>query len=343
MKRYKNKKIGSIYAAAAFIGLKPEEAKKLLLIKTAKELRANWDYRKYGLKIKEAREKLEKAASRQSYHYDEIIHLSPYDHCPSVINYLQAKKAQKIERSANLSLKGRLPDASNLEEIREYTNGYGYGYGCVVALGANDLIIERHEHVTWSEKRNRHWPESTSTSYSVTLISKVGDTIATSKFDSRRGDWLQKIGIDLGLQTSKRTPITQTGSMVPIRKIKKNNLVITKMRLFEIGFQVFCVSANQIHSHALGVSQAMVGLTQKIEARRLNLLCDSDVVTIAKAKKLGFCQIGIQEFIHELGFDGWRSATAGEIREAIQTIDITPWISELTSMGILKETSDTAS
>jgi hypothetical protein len=79
----------------------------------------------------------------------------------------------------------------------------------------------------------------------------------------------------------------------------------------------------------------VTGLSRKIKAHRQNLLDDSEVITVHKAKRMGYCQQGIDLFREQLGWAGVKSATAGEIREAIKETDVTPWLRELVALGIL--------
>ncbi|MFN9027535.1 MAG: hypothetical protein ACK5VX_15205, partial [Akkermansiaceae bacterium] len=57
------KKLGEIYLNAKALGLNPKQARKLLIEKNALKLREQWNYRKLGLKIDEAREALAKAST----------------------------------------------------------------------------------------------------------------------------------------------------------------------------------------------------------------------------------------------------------------------------------------
>lgn len=331
----KKKKIGTIYAAAMSIGLTPDKAKKLLLVQNATELRSQWDYRAYGWKIKDARAALTAAASSPSFHESCKENHKPYCYCPTVIHYLHDKEVREMERLNNLSMIDSLPAVDTIEDIKISTNGYGYGFGCVVQLEENFLVIKRIEEVTWSEKKSWKWPERRSTHYSISLISAAGDTLRDEKLENRTGDWLQKVGIALDLPTVTRTAVTQTGSMVPVRKFSKMHYVITELRLFGTGFTIYCVSKENFHFHASSPPEAIRGLQRKMRAHKMNLLDDDDVVTLKKVEQLGFCPVGIQEFLNELGWGGRKSATAGEIREAIRHIDVSPWVSELIAIGII--------
>jgi hypothetical protein len=332
----KHNKIGSIYAAALTIGLTPEKAKNLLRIESASELREQWDYRALGMKIAEARAALATVATRKSYHHRKPGNYRPYHFCPQILAYLKKKKARDTMRESNLKKIAVLPAAQSLEEMKQYTNGYECGYGCVTTLEESFLVIERNEAVTWSDKKSWKWPTSRHTTYSLTLISAAGDTIANASLDNRKGDWLEKIGIALGLATGARTPISQTAAMIPVREINKLDLTITELRLFGTGFAIYCAKKENIHFHGKSKREAIRGLFRKMRARDQKLLDDTALVTLKMAEKFGFCQIGINEFLSELGWCDRKSATAGEVRLAIQNIDVSPWVSELAAIGIIK-------
>lgn len=341
MKKHQQHKktIGSIYQAAIAIGLTPVKANEFLRIKNASDLKKKWDYHKLCLTIIEARKELAKAASRPSYHKTRKKAHSPYECCPTVIDYLKAKEARALERSTNLATIKKLQFVDKLEDLKLHTNGYGYGYGCVVMLEDNFLVIQRLEHVTWSDKKSRKWPESRSTTYTISLISAIGDKIRSANLESRNGDWLLKVGTALDLPTTTRTAVTQTGSMIPVREFVKLHCVITELRLFGVGFTIYCATKENLHFHASSLREAIRGLHWKMQARKLDLLDDDAMVTLTMARKLGFCPMGIEVFLRELGWEGRTSATAGEIREAIRHIDVSPWVSELVSIGIIKKSN----
>jgi hypothetical protein len=329
------KKIGNIYAQAQALNLIPEQARELARIKSATELRKQWDYRALGMTVDAARCALEKASTRPSRHRQQPHIADAYQYCPRVKRYLKVKAARMQERRKNLDLIAMQDEARSLEEINDLTAGFGYGYGCVVPMGENFLLIKRDEHTTWSDRKSWKWPTSRSTEYSLTYISALGDTVASAKLDSRKGDWLGKIGDLFDLQTAKRSAVTQTAAMVPVREYRKLNIHITELRLFGLGFSAFCASRGDTHFHASTEREAIIGLARKIKAHQQNLLDDSAVITVDKAKRMGFCSMGINLFRDHLGWQGVRSATAGEIREAIRDIDVTPWTRELVTLGIL--------
>jgi hypothetical protein len=331
----KPRKIGTIYANAKALNLTPEQARNLSRIGTASDLRKQWDYRALGFKIEDARCALAKASTQASYHRKQSSCYDAYQYCPRVRRYLKEKEKRMCDRRVNLSLIGRLDEAQSLDEIHLKTNGFRYGYGCVVSIGGNALVIERDEHKTWSDRKSWTWPTSQSTEYSLTHISAQGDTLAAAKLDSRKGDWLGKVGIALGLQTAKRSPITLTASMVPVREFSKLNVQITELRLYGVGFSAFCASRGDTHFHASTVREAIMGLARKIKAHQQNLRDDSEVITLNMAKKMGFCPMGISLFCEQIGWQGVKSATAGAIREAIRDIDVTPWVHELVALGII--------
>jgi hypothetical protein len=334
-KQQPKEKIGSIYASAIAIGLTPEKAKKLLQLKNATELRAQWDYRSRGMTIMDARAALASAATRQSYHSSQSGKFLPYQFCPLVLDHLTAKKEHDKTRQSNFAKIATSQLANTLEEMKHFTNGYDCGYGCFVLLEENFLVIKRNESVTWSDKKSWKWPTSRHTSYSLTLISPAGDTIASALLENRNGDWLEKVGLALGLATGKRNQINQTASMIPVRKTKRFDLTITELRLFGVGFSIFCASRENFHYHASSQHEAIRGLVRKMYAHKANLLDDSKLVTLQQARKLGFCPTGIQEFLKELGWEGRISSTAGEIRQAIRNVDVSPWMPELVTIGIL--------
>lgn len=329
------KKIGSIYASAIAIGLKPEKAKALSRFTSASSLRSHWDYRALGLDFTQARKALAQASSLQSRHYGKELSLHPYRFSPRVLIHIAHKEKRQRERQINLSLLQTLPEARSLAEIQNRTNGFGHGYGCVILLSGFFLVLKRLESTTWNKNKNWKWPESRSTDYSITLISEQGETLGTTEVKNRKGDWLERVGTALNLMTATRTAITQTASMVPFDKYKEKGFEITELRLFGLGFRAYCASEDDNHYHAATPREAIVGLERKMKARKQNLLADSDLVTLGKAKKMGFCQIGIREFLAEIGWQGCKAATAGEIRAAIQNIDVSPWRTELISLGIL--------
>ncbi len=331
-----NKKPGTRYLEALQIGLTPSIALDLCEIKDAAKLRKEWDYRAHGLNITTARQALQKVMSRCSYHKTSKREYRPYEFCPNVRDYIKTKAERDNRRLGNLRLIADAPEAQNLASIKELTDGYyGHGYKCFVCLEKNRLLIKRHEDVTWSEKKSRHWPISRKTTIILTLISEAGDTITTTTLESRSGDWLQRAGVELGLEVSKRSAITQTGSMIPIKSYSKLCFRITELRLFGVGFPMYCAMLGDQHYHANTAHAAIRGLVHKLHARKQGVLHDDAVVTRGMCAKLGFCLIGTQEFLDEIGMGSCRSATAGEIREAIRDIDISPWKSELETLGII--------
>jgi len=333
-------KHGAIFSNAMALGLAPEKARELLQIKDAKQLREQWDYRKLGLKIEEARNALRNASSSTSYHRAPEIDNSPYVHCPRVKEHLKQLAERNKQREKNLRLIANAAEALTLGEILQETNGYGYGYSCKIALMTGWLVIERIEHAVWSECKSRKWPVSRATWYKATHISATGDTLAYAEIDHRKGDWLEKVGLTLGLQTSERNATTMTGAMVPVSRNCKNNVEITEMRLFGTGFTLFCASLADTHYHAATARDAVMGLSRKIKAHRQNLLDDSEVITVQMAKRMGFCQEGIDLFCAHLGLVGVKSVTAGRIRAAIEDVDVSSWHRELVALGILPAASN---
>jgi len=68
-------------------------------------------------------------------------------------------------RTENRRLVDSTKEHRSIAEINDSLGGYPCGYACQIVLADARIIIERNEEVTWSKKRNRHWPESTSTSH----------------------------------------------------------------------------------------------------------------------------------------------------------------------------------
>lgn len=332
---HQHPKFGSVFANAMALGLTPEKARDLLQQKDAKQLREQWDYRKLGLKIQAARDALREASSRRSYHRAPETDNTPYANCPRVKERLKQLAERNKQREMNLRLIADAAEASTLGDISQETNGYGYGYSCKIALVTGWLVIERIEHATWSERKSRKWPVSRATWYRATHISAEGDTLACVEIDHRKGDWLEKVGLALGLQTGERNATTMTGAMVPVSRNCRNNVEITEMRLFGAGFALFCATLADTRYHAATARDAVMGLSRKIKAHRHNLLDDSEVITVQKAKRMGFCQEGIDLFRAHLGLVGVQSVTTGRIRAAIEDVDVSSWHRELVALGII--------
>ncbi|MFN4805243.1 MAG: hypothetical protein ACK5LH_04620 [Akkermansiaceae bacterium] len=334
------KKLGEIYLNAKALGLNPKQARKLLIEKNALKLREQWNYRKLGLKIDEAREALAKASTCRSYHEEPECSDEAYDYCPRVKEHLVQMEIRKNKRDENLRLIESAEQAETLAAIQQLTNGYECGYKCKIALGDHWLVIQRFEHTVWSENKNRKWPLSSTTSYAATCISALGDILSYTGFDHRKGDWLGKIGDAIGLKTSERNAITMTSGMVPVRESNMLGVKITKMRMYGIGFPLYCASHADTHFHATSSREAVKGINRKIKAHQQSLLDDTEVVTLSKAKRMGFCQPGIDLFRSYYGLMGVRSVTAGQIRAAISESDVSSWHQELALLGILPKTSE---
>jgi len=334
---------GSVYVNAQAIGLNPVQALKLLKFTSAAELRTHWNYRALGFSIAEARDALAIACSRKSRHGRNQPCLTPYQFCPRVQNYfaMRAKRhAMRVKRDAdrraNLHQLSLYEEASSIERIMELTGGYGYGYGCRIALGDSQLLILRIEDVTWSDKKSRHWPESRETTYQTKLMSAAGDTLASSSFPARRGDWLAEAGKCLGLPIGLKCSVSQTASMIPVSSEIHRGIKITRLRLFGTGFEMCCAESFGINYHAATRLEAIRGLVGKARAHRRNLVGDDKTITMAQVKKLNFCPTGIAAFLDAIDLDGRKSLKAGEIRSAMRGVDITPWATELKMMGLIE-------
>jgi hypothetical protein len=334
---------GSVYANAQAIGLDPFQALKLLKFTSAAELQTHWNYRAHGFKIEEARYALAIASSRKSRHKRYVTPLQPYQFCPRVLKYraMLAKRDAMLakrdaDRHANLTELSQYREASSIEQITTLTAGYGYGYGCRLSLGDCQLLIKRIEDVTWSDRKSHHWPVSTGTSYQTTLMSATGDTLASSSFSARRGDWLAEAGKCLGLPIGLKNPVSQTASMIPVSSETYRGIKITRLRLFGTGFEMCCAESFGINYHAATRLEAIRGLVGKARAHRRNLVGDDKVITMAQAKKLGFCPTGIAAFLCEIDLDGRKSLKAGEIRSAMRGVDVSPWASELKMIGLIE-------
>lgn len=327
---------GSVYANAQAIGLDPFQALKLLKFTSAAELRTHWNYRGLGFSIAEARDALANACSRKSRHYRYVTPLRPYQFCPRVQNYLAMRAKRRADRRANLTEFSQYREATSIEQVTTLTGGYGHGYGCRIALGNSQLLIKRIEDVTWSDRKIRHWPESTETSYQTKLMSATGDTLASSSFSARRGDWLADAGKCLGLPIGVKNPVTQTASMIPVSFETHRGIKITRLRLFGTGFEMCCAESFGINYHAATRLEAIRGLVGKARAHRRNLVGDDKTITLAQVKKLGFCPTGIAAFLGAIDLDGRKSLKAGEIRSAMKGVDISPWATELKMLGIIE-------
>ena len=334
---------GSVYANAQALGLDPVQALKLLKFTSAAELRTHWNYRAHGFKIEEARDALAIASSRKSRHKRYVTPLQPYQFCPRVLKYhamrakLNAIRAKRdADRRANLTELSQYREASSIEQITTLTGGYGHGYGCRLSLGDCQLLIKRIEDVTWSDRKSYHWPVSTGTSYQTTLMSADGDTLASSSFSARKGDWLAEVGRGLGLPLGLKNAVSQTASMIQVSFETLRGIKITRLRLFGAGFEMYCAEAFGINFHAGTHLEAVRGLFEKARAHRRNLVGDDKVITMAQAKKLGFCSTGIASFLSTIDLDGRKSLKAGEIRAAMSGVDVSPWASELKMIGLIE-------
>lgn len=334
---------GSVYANAQALGLNPVQALELLKFNSAAELRTRWNYQALGFTIAEARNALGSACSRKSRHSRNQPCLKPYQFCPRVLTHyaMRAKRQAMLDkrdadRSANLTQLSQCREASSIEQITELTGGYGHGYGCRIALGDRILLVERIEVATWSDKKSRHWPESTETSYKTTLMTAAGDTLASSSFTARRGDWLAEAGKCLGLPTGLKNSVSQTASMIPVAFETHRGIKITRLRLFGTGFEMCCAEAFGINFHAAPRLEAIRGLFGKARAHRRNLVGDDKTITLAQVKKLGFCSTGIASFLSTIDLDGRKSLKAGEIRAAMSGVDISPWAAELKMIGLIE-------
>jgi len=329
-------KIGRIYANAQAIGLNPYQALMLLKIQSAAEIRKHWDYRALGFTIDDARNALKSASSIKTWHKKRTTHFAPYHYCPRVREYLSKRSIRNAERAKNQDQLARVKEASSIDEITELTAGYGHGYDCRIALDNRQLLIRRIEDVSWSNKKSRHWPESRETSYQAKLISADGDTLASSSFTARRGDWLAEVGKALGLSIGQRNSVSQTASMIPVSSKDFRGIKITRLRLFGEGFDMYCAESFGTNFHAETRLESIRGLIRKARAHQKDLLGDDEVITMAKAKKLGLCETGIASFLFQIDLGGRKSAKAGEIRSAMMGIDISPWISELRMIGLIE-------
>jgi hypothetical protein len=240
------------------------------------------------------------------------------------------------DRSANLTQLSQYREASGIEQVTALTAGYGYGYGCLISLGDSKLLIKRIEKVKWSDKKSRHWPESTETSYQTTLMTADGDTLASSSFSARKGDWLAEVGRGLGLPIGLKDSVSQTASMIPVAFETHRGIKIIRLRLFGTGFEICCAEAFGINFHAATRLEALRGLVGKARAHRRNLVGDDKTITMAQAKNLGFCSTGIASFLSTIDLDGRKSLKAGEIRAAMSGVDISPWAAELIMIGLIK-------
>jgi len=330
------KRIGTVYANAQAIGLNPFQASKLLDMESATELRKQWNYRALGFKIGDAWNALRSACSRKSRHNNRKTHFSPYCFCPRVKKYRDDRRKRDAERSINLAQLSQCDEASSIDQIAELTGGYPDDYGCRIVLGNKQLLIKRIEDVTWSDKKSRHWPESRVTYYQTTLISADGDTLASSSFNARRGDWLAEVGKSLGLPVGLKSPVTQTASMIPVSSSIHRGIEVTQLRLFGEGFEMYCAEFLGTNFHAETRHDSIQGLFRKIEAHQSNLLGDDEVITMARAKKSGLCDEGIAIFLSAIGLDGRKSPKAGEIRSAMEGVDISVWTTELRKIGLIK-------
>ena len=329
-------KTGRIYANAQAIGLNPYQAQMLQKVYSAAELRKLWDYRALGFTIEDARKALESACTQKSQHRKIKTCFCPYHFCPRVSEYLRKQSIRNAERAKNQHQLARANEASSIAEITELTAGYGHGYDCRIALENGQLLIERIEDVTWSKNKSRHWPLKRQTSYQTTLINADGDTLASSSFTARRGDWLADVGKALGLSIGQRNSVSQTASMIPVSSEIYRGIKITRLRLFGEGFDMYCAEFVGTNFHAETRLESIRGLFRKVRVDRQTLLHDDEEITMTRAKKFGFCDTGIAAFLNEIDLDGRKSAKAGEIRSAMEEIDISPWVSELRMIGLIE-------
>ncbi len=264
------KKIGFIYLAALAIGLTPNKAKELLKIESFEALREKWDYRAHNLNIKEARAALLAASSRPSIHLNEKENYRPYQFCPAILAYVIKRKDRDEVRESNLKKIAKYSVAITLDEVTRFTNGLYCGFGCVLPLKENSLLIERNEKVIWSKNASLKLPVARHATFSFRLISSDGDTIASGAIKTRMGDWLGKIGVSLGLVTGELTPITQTASMIPVWQHEQGGMTIIELRLFGVGFSSYCATADNFHFHAPSKQEAIRGLLRKMRAAYTN-------------------------------------------------------------------------
>jgi len=219
---------------------------------------------------------------------------------------------------------------------RKCVKGYGYGYSCRIELGEEVVVIERREYCTWDEKK--HWPTSTSTDYMAHRIGANLQTVASVRFDSRRGDWLQALGVSLGLQTGERTSLTQSGALIPRSKKLRHGIRLTTLRLYGSGFSVYCAEAWGLNFHAQDEAAAVKGLVKKRRAdmaKKPGRLDGRAILSREAASRLGFCEAGIAAFLAEIGLEGKDEAKVSEIRAAMRGHDLSPWIKELKLIGLL--------
>lgn len=338
---------GTRHASALAVGLTPERAYELLQSKLpAAELRGRWNYRAFGLKIDDAKRLLAKCASeteskkrRQNNDttFDAPESLPSYPYCPKVQDYLKRKQARDSARTKNLRELAGAPEAENLEEINEYLRGFGHGYECKVRLGVNWLLLERIEDATW--EKNRHWPVTQTTAYRAQLINAEGDATESYRFSARRGDWLGQVGAGLGLPCVARTAVTQSSALIPVSEKERRNIRFTTLRLYGLGVTEVAAQGFGTTFHAPTVREALAGLVLKARKKKKVLrkyLDDSAILTIEDAENLGFCGLGVREFLREIALEDRQKAKVGEIRRRMRSHDISPWVTELVSIGLLR-------
>jgi hypothetical protein len=127
---------------------------------SANDLRAIWDYRAAGLKIDDARAKLE-AWNRRSYHRYQRGQRQIETHSTGrILNMAKRSDANMAAYRKGLKAIMTLPDATldwTCPRVRW-------------EIGGRSIVTVRHNDVTWSEHRRHHWPTSSTVSYTSHLI-----------------------------------------------------------------------------------------------------------------------------------------------------------------------------
>lgn len=287
------------------VGLSFATARKILAqtCDSASVIREIWDYRNYGLTVRQARQLLSRvpipryrAADRQRYD-------NRYCDCPVQTPRIDEYISTRDQRRHNLE--AMPPISDTWSGLNDALRGYRHGYSRAVKLPSGKIVaFRRREIVTWpSRYKAGQWPESTQVSYTATLYSVEYDLIKSVCFD-RRGSWLPKTLKALGLvrvRKSKSLPGLQQNPLYRLSLLRKIGPVKIYARTLAGITADFVAVHGKISYHADSQKSAISGLKQKIICQK----SDDDpreILSVQKAiKKWGMCKTGLLSFCDEVG------------------------------------------
>jgi hypothetical protein len=325
----KKKTIGTLYSKCMKWGISPDKLLRLNL-SDATTARKVWDYRAVGLKIDDARGLKEEVRSKENAR--QLRRLSPFQ--PSIPKvptpHIDAYKYKLYRRNSNKESLRYITESSLRVEVEDLAN-WTHRAGRITLSNGNFLLLYRHEYCTWGKKRGQ-WPTSKTVSYSAKLYSAEYDDLGSVSFQ-RRGDFLAEVAQKLGLPTTKRNNISLSAATLVVSTRVICGIKVHALETLGCPDGV-AVERDGVVVHNPTVSGAISDLRRKLLTPAQ--LAEKKIITWDYCRSLGFCAVGIGQFMCDMGIpEGTWSIAIQELKNYIAGKDVSLYESELKTLGVI--------